>query len=287
MQARTRSLFLLAFVAACSDPGPTTPTASPPTKASPLWSEGGQPTVSYDELGIPTYPPVQGNSAAFNYCLNNLLAANWRVTADRGQTLRWDDPSGRPRAEIFNGRVRIYFRFWAGTYAGQPTRCIMRDSTRFNRTAYEYNILISQPSMTYTSSYSWCWGNPLNPQGAGPDCTNHPAQITQWVMLPFGRNCYLGGNYARGEEYHLGGLFGPNQDYPMTWQWQLYAVDPQGRHGFWTVDDYGGNESPGTNGWAPWGGGRDVCSRYDPDQVDYNTYWQHRGGTATWGYPEG
>jgi hypothetical protein len=290
-----RSTLLLALaLAACGDPtvagAPTGVDRIPATRAAPLYAEPPNPQVTVSpDYTIPVMPTVQGNVAVMNACIYNLRANHWQGTGERGQTLKWDstDMQGRPRREIFHGGAKIFYTYWAGTYQGQPNRCIQLDSVKFRRVSYEYIIPISQPTLRYDTKFSWCWGYALNAVNASPWCVGANGRITLTVRLDYGRNCFVDDpNRAAGELYVLGGHNEPSPWYPMEWIWRVWAVDPQGRYGFWTVDDYGGQQSPHWNGWWNSGPGtQHICSHFG--NIQNAAYVTYRGGNGIWGYPEG
>jgi hypothetical protein len=242
--------------------------------------------------------PTQGNGAAWNYCFSNLASNGWMITADQTQRAVWDSAHA-PHDTVFRGRLRAKAKYWAGTYSGQPVRCIRRDSVWAERYVGPYMVPISQIEFDQDTGVDFCWGvNPLNAIGAYPDCYYNPAQINVFVKMRFGRNCNLWefdlwNKGAFTQEYANGGL----KTETMKWHVRFYAVSPTGAWGWWQVEDYGAQASPYTNGWRnpggpPYHSGRfQVCSRYAHDSQYtpgwYDNWWGQRGGWARWLTPTG
>lgn len=258
---------------------------NPEQPASYSYSEGTIPT-------IPTQPNVQGNSQAFQSCFSNLAANNWKVIAERAQTLKWVDDHS-PNNYIFGGLASIRWRFYAGTYQNQPIRCVQLDTVKYGIALYPFTSLSvdsNNPRSEWDKDWDFCWGNPLNPIGASPVCTNDNAHIKVWVQFKFRRNCNLMTDPptsplnvgAYGETYMLGGT--PSYGFGGLWQADLYAVDPQGRWGFWTMNDYGAGAYP----YQPygWPGQVTICGRYN-SSGDPRYQYETRTGPAAWLYPTG
>jgi hypothetical protein len=194
-----------------------------------------------------------------------------------------------------------------GTDPAKELRCIKIDSVWVYRkaaTATGYNggqvsvvDLIDKPSFetAVAGADVWCWGNDLSANPHGPSCTPaNAASLKVRAKFPWRRACNFhndngfGGfnnGGATADTNQTGGLVGPNyitwSGTPLSWvqqngytgdtnQWevQLWAVE-SGRWGWWTVNNYGGNLSPYTDGYragSPQGKpGSPMCPRYSYD----------------------
>lgn len=272
-----RSLFLLIVSAAACSSGDTITESKPfkvikPPHALPLLAESpAQPAVTtFSQLSVPTLTDAPPNLAQQNYCFSNLGVANYHNVSDQSQILRWDDTTHLPRREIIAGRLKIYWTYWAGTYINTPVQCIVLDSVRAISTAYEYNVVLDTVHWTaYPRRWNYCSGG------------NCDARIRVTAQFRFGRNCFIDSSNGYSEQYILGGnpiliYNDPQSLIGAQWAVDIFAVS-LGRYAWWTVQKYGGSDSPYTNGFP---GGRDVCSRWSPGTNNF-WFWQ-RSGHATW-----
>lgn len=245
----------VAAIAACNTDKTIAPAPSSPIKGQPTVSrydaDGGVPgPITYN--GFPSAPAANPQLDAYNYCFAQLVAANWVGVSDQVQALVWDTTTNRPGGDtLFKARLRIRFRYWAGTYAYgtdplKTLKCIRVDSVGTQRAAATdtawgpyltatYPIVkvieleaAGQPKFELaipSGGDVWCWGNDLSANPHGPSCTPaNAASVLVRAVFPWGRRCDLTEDgpdndlinppSARRVDFQTGGMTGPNY---TTW----------------------------------------------------------------------
>jgi hypothetical protein len=176
-------------------------------------------------------------------------------------------------------------------------------ATGYNGGTVNVIDLIDKPSFEARAPSGddiWCWGGALSLDPRGPSCDRtNAASVLIRVKFPWRRACDLendngiggwGNGSATADTFQTGGLVGPNVTMwgggpPLQWvqnnsytsdanQWevQIFARQPTSPNagGWWTVNNYGANNSPYTDGWRNTGPplyivgkpGYAMCPRY-------------------------
>lgn len=273
-----RKLFpLLFFLAACNSDPVSAPVDS--KKLTAVVSNGVNLTLtpSTDE-GIPTTPVQNSNSAAIE-CWNRVNQPSTPTfVSHQMQSLVFDTISGRPNSGVVGwAKLRLEFKGYLGTYAGQPLKCTSMKHVTMTRLLLIDPALgtIAQRKTEFNfvplNGWNWCWGTGCNEMSA-------PVRVqalVRWTW-PTNQDCVLCSQHS--QDIVLGGTDYFSDLYGAS-RWEV-AMYPSG---YWTAWDYGGNGSMpyGYYQWGPTGWYVDGIYEYDVPQFP-GRWYSWRPGQTHW-----
>lgn len=240
--------------------------ATPPKGASfqNYWEASGD----EPNYGAPSQPQVPSQAQT---CYERAkYNPTYKFSRDAEQTLRWTDTNQRqPRLELVRARFTAWFGgFWSINAPGVPDyACVVLDSVRVIREAYEYNHLTSVPGQfLWNAAFDFC-SETISGAGCAPLGYAWPEiYVEAWGY--FGRYC----NYYQPNQYIMYTLFGTDY-WALDWpEWEIRAT-PMGTE----IDEthWGGYDSALNLTGYGWPSSVQICSFSD------NNYDQ-RAGLAHW-----
>ncbi len=188
-------------------------------------------SLTYLTGDVPTIPTVYvPPNQARDACINAMNGRQW-VWSIQKQRLVWDDPVGRlSNNTIMDGKLKILFRGWQGTWNGQRLECVGLEQAYMERHLYNNISNNAHPATEWNITlpkFQWCYGD--------AQCAAYPPRIEveTYVRYLYTYNIDVVVNTGTHVLLELGGV--ETLGTPNSWKVELQPS------GFWFAYDYGGN----------------------------------------------